>query len=137
MHGLRGIPTRRFAALGSALAVLALGCDSLTQVSGRVVDAAGRPVAGALVSMRLEGVPPDSAEWFSRADSAGRFEAASHGGLGTPDPILAVCAEGRGRVERRIPEGAWLRNLTVTVPAPTVGSPQARCAAPPGASVLR
>ena len=137
MYGLAGMRPRRRAALGAALAAFTLACDSLTRASGRAVDATGRPVAGALVIMHRKGAPPNSLDWFSRTDSAGRFEAASHGGWGTPDAVLVVCAEGRGRVERRIPDGAWLRGLTVTITAPPVGSPLARCAVPAGAIVFR
>jgi hypothetical protein len=137
MHGFAGTRPRGWAALGIALAALALACDNLTRASGRAVDASGQPVAGALVILHRDGAPPDSLDWFSRTDSAGRFEAALHGGLGTPDAVLVLCAEGRGRAERRIPDGAWLRDLSVTMIAPSVGSRPAHCSVPAGAIVFR
>ena len=113
---------------------MSAACDSVTGAAGRAVDTAGRPVVGALVVFQREGMPPDSSESFTQTDSAGRFDVLLHGGPGPRDALLAICGAGR-RAELRIPGGAWLRDLTVTVTEASAENSHISCAVPPGVRV--
>jgi hypothetical protein len=103
-----GLGLRR-AALTGVIAVGLAGCGSVTEAAGRVVDPAGRPVAGALVLLRRAGQAPRDAQFAERADRTGGFHAILHGGYFPPDAVLSVCAPGFAPAEQRVAGGGWQR----------------------------
>lgn len=116
MRPLRSAVARSAGLVGLA-ALGAAACDSTTRVDGRVVDAAGRPVRGAVVVLRREGLaaPGTGGADSTRADSAGGFGVILFGGLRRADAVLSVYGPGYARQERRVPDQARLGGLTVTL----------------------
>jgi hypothetical protein len=120
--------------LGLVIAVASLAaCDTVTRAEGRVVDTAGRPVAGALVILRRADGPPQPRHWYERTDSAGRFGALLHGGLGTPDALLSACAPGHAPVELPIADQAHQQGITLTL---RDGSAAGILCSPPAGAVV-
>lgn len=136
---MRACDTRRFrrtalAGVGvTALAALA-GCGSVTEAAGRVVDVGGRPVAGALVLLRLADRPPRDAAYAERTDGAGRFRAILYGGYFPPDAVLSACAPGLAPAERRVAGGQSAEGLVVSLRPGRDGGPL--CEVPPGLAVV-
>ena len=128
-----GLELRR-AALTGVIAVGLAGCGSVTEAVGRVVDPAGRPVAGALVLFRREGEAPQDARFAERADRTGAFHAILHGGYFPPDAVLSVCAPGFAPAERRVAGGTLTAGLDVALrPGRDTGP---LCEVPPGLAVV-
>lgn len=129
------IPSLR---VGFGLAVVLVvglaGCDSVTEAAGRVVDPAGRPIAGALVLLRLAGQAPRDASFAERVDSSGLFTAILRGGYFPPDAVLSVCAPGFAPEERRVAGGKQVADLTVELRPGRDSGPL--CEVPPGLAVI-
>ena len=110
-----GLGLRR-AALAGVIAVGLAGCGSVTEAAGRVVDPAGRPVAGALVLLRRAGQAPRGAQFAERADRTGGFHAILHGGYFPPDAVLSVCAPGFVNDHPKLPTKRHLKFPTGVTP---------------------
>ena len=64
---------RRFRAGATVLLAGTVGCDGATEVDGVVRDSAGRPIAGALVTLRYEERPSVAHADSAVTDSIGAF----------------------------------------------------------------
>ena len=124
----------RRAALAGVLAVAPVGCGSVTEAAGRVLDPEERPVAGALVLLRRDGETPRDAQFAERTDRTGGFHAILYGGYFPPDAVLSVCAPGFAPEERRVAGGKLADGLAIGLrPGPTTGP---LCEVPPGLAVV-
>ena len=122
------------AALAGVITVGLVGCGSVTEAAGRVVDPEGRPVAGALVLLRREGQAPADAQFAERADSTGSFHAILYGGYFPPDAVLSICAPGFEPAERRVAGGRLAAGLSVGLRPGRGAGPL--CEVPPGLAVV-
>ena len=128
-----GLGLRR-AAVAGVIALGPVGCGTVTEAAGRVVDPVGRPVAGALVLLRRAGVVPRDAQFAERTDSDGRFHAILYGGYFPPDAVLSVCAPGFAPVARPVEGGKMAAGLAVDLrPGDGTGP---LCEVPPGLAVI-
>jgi hypothetical protein len=96
--------------LGGLLGVVVAGCDSFTDLGGRVVDEAGRLVPDAAVVARK-----GEARTVVRSDSIGRFELGFTGGFRSPDVVLSACLSSYRSRPLRFKDGAQARELTITL----------------------
>lgn len=124
---------RRAVLAGVAVTALA-GCGTVTEAEGRAVDAAGRPVRGALVLLRLADRPPEGASYAQRTDSAGRFHAILYGWYFPSDAVLSVCAPGFAPAELQVAGGASARGVAVALRPGRDAGPL--CRVPPGLAVV-
>ena len=122
------------AALAGVAATVSAGCGTVTEAEGRAVDAAGQPVRGALVLLRLADQPPEGASYAQRTDSAGRFHAILYGWYFPSDAVLSVCAPGFVPEERRMAGGAQARGVAVALRPGRDAGPL--CQVPPGLAVV-
>ena len=83
-----------------------LGCDPTVHARGYVRDAAGRPVPGATVTLRVEA--SDRAE-VGRADSAGWFALTRFGAYGPPFEVRA-CRDGYAPARQEVATEAGLHD---------------------------
>ena len=92
------------------LGAAAAGCDTFTDLRGRVLDEESRPVRGAVVVVRK-----GPTRVVQRTGPDGRFEFSFTGGWRSPDAVLSACLPGFTSPEERFPDGAQARDLTVTL----------------------
>ncbi len=71
----------------SILSLFLLGCDGFTSAHGRVLDSAGKPVSGAIITLgikEIDGEPVSGIVSQSRSSDDGKYSVMiSHGGLET------------------------------------------------------